>query len=65
MLGLKSFLTAKSITSGIKAMYILKKEQQIGILKVALGMIQKGIDSETISELTGLSLDEINNLHHQ
>ncbi len=36
-----------------------------GILKVALGMIQKGIDSETISELTGLSLDEINNLRHQ
>ncbi|SMF35337.1 hypothetical protein SAMN06296056_102998 [Priestia filamentosa] len=31
---------------------------------MAIGMIRKGIDSETISELTGLSRDEIDKLRH-
>ncbi|MEK1832434.1 hypothetical protein AAAC51_36550 [Priestia megaterium] len=34
------------------------------IKTMALGMIQKGIDNKTISDLTGLSQEEINNLRH-
>ncbi|CAK8583806.1 hypothetical protein BMEGG_06064 [Priestia megaterium] len=34
------------------------------IKTMALGMIHKGIDTETISELTGLSQEEINSLRH-
>ncbi|MGG2090747.1 hypothetical protein ABFY59_28065 [Priestia aryabhattai] len=43
--------------------------EQRGIEKIiktmALGIIHKGIDNETISSLTGLSQEEINNLRHQ
>ncbi|MED4074490.1 hypothetical protein P4602_25015, partial [Priestia endophytica] len=35
------------------------------IKNMALGMIHKGIDNETISDLTGLTQEEINNLRHQ
>jgi predicted transposase/invertase (TIGR01784 family) len=35
------------------------------IKNMALGMIHKGIDTETISDLTGLTQEEINNLRHQ
>lgn len=34
-----------------------------GIHQVALNMLSKSMDPATISELTGLSLEEINNLH--
>src|SRR6478735_7619670 len=43
--------------------------ERIGVEKtiktMALGMIHKGIDNETISDLTGLSQEEINNLRRQ
>ncbi|MCY8231747.1 Rpn family recombination-promoting nuclease/putative transposase, partial [Priestia endophytica] len=39
--------------------------EKIGILKVALGMIQEGMDNKTISKLTGLTQEEIDNLRHQ
>lgn len=38
--------------------------KQEAIRNMAIGMIRKGIDSETISELTGLSRDEIDKLRH-
>ncbi|MCI1696309.1 Rpn family recombination-promoting nuclease/putative transposase, partial [Aneurinibacillus aneurinilyticus] len=36
-----------------------------GIMKVALGMIQKGLDNETIAELTELTQEEIEQLRRQ
>ncbi|MFS0617457.1 hypothetical protein [Priestia megaterium] len=43
----------------------LKRAERKGIIKVALGMIQKGIDEETIIELTGLTKEEIQELRRQ
>ncbi len=34
-------------------------------MKVALGMIQKGMDDETVAELTGLTQQEIDELRQQ
>ncbi len=42
-----------------------KQGEKRGILKVALGMIQKGIDNETIAELTELTQEEIEQLRRQ
>jgi predicted transposase/invertase (TIGR01784 family) len=42
-----------------------EKGRKETIKNMALGMIQKGIDNETISDLTGLTKEEINNLRHQ
>ncbi|MHC8965831.1 hypothetical protein [Priestia aryabhattai] len=41
-----------------------KRGREETIKTMALGMIHKGIDTETISELTGLSQEEINSLRH-
>jgi len=43
----------------------LKRAEKKGIIKVALGMVQKGIDEETIIELTGLTKEEIQELRQQ
>lgn len=42
-----------------------KQGEKRGIMKVALGMIQKGIDNETIAELTDLTKEEIEQLRRQ
>ncbi|AVD54616.1 hypothetical protein CKF96_03755 (plasmid) [Priestia filamentosa] len=42
-----------------------KRGEKRGVLKVALGMIQEGMDSKTISKLTGLTQEEIDKLRHQ
>ncbi|AWG44806.1 hypothetical protein BEH_25960 (plasmid) [Priestia filamentosa] len=42
-----------------------EKGRKETIKNMALGMIQKGIDNQTISDLTGLTQEEINNLRHQ
>ncbi len=36
-----------------------------GIIKVALSMIQKGLDNQTIAEFTNLTPEEIDKLRHQ
>lgn len=36
-----------------------------GIIKVALSMIQKGLDTQTIVEFTNLTPEEIDKLRHQ
>ncbi|MFT8319887.1 MAG: hypothetical protein ABF649_03180 [Bacillus sp. (in: firmicutes)] len=41
----------------------LEKGRQEAIRDLALSMIQKGIDSKTISDITGLKKEEINSLH--
>lgn len=57
----------KGIEKGIKKG--VKKGIKEGIeknkIETALKAIQKGLDNETISELTGLSLQEIENLRSQ
>ena len=42
-----------------------KQGEKKGIMKVALGMIQKGMDNETIAELTELTKEEIEQLCRQ
>jgi hypothetical protein len=42
-----------------------KHGEKRGIMKVTLGMIQKGIDNETIAELTKLTEEEIEQLRRQ
>jgi predicted transposase/invertase (TIGR01784 family) len=42
-----------------------KQGEKRGIMKVALGMIQKGMDNETIAELTELTKEEIEQLRRQ
>lgn len=43
----------------------LKRAEKQGVIKVALGMIRKGMDSETIAELTELTKKEIEQLRKQ
>jgi len=42
-----------------------KQGEKRGIMKVALGMIQKGMDNETIAELTELTEEEIEQIRRQ
>ena len=42
-----------------------KKGEEKALRKVALGMIEKGIDDATIAELTGLMEEEIQKLRRQ
>lgn len=42
-----------------------KKGEKKGVMKVALSMIQKGMDNETIAELTELTKEEIEQLRRQ
>ncbi|MBU8690615.1 Rpn family recombination-promoting nuclease/putative transposase [Priestia megaterium] len=43
----------------------LKRAEKKGIVKVASGMLQKGIDEDTIIELTGLTREEVQKLRQQ
>ncbi|MGG2085494.1 hypothetical protein ABFY59_00430 [Priestia aryabhattai] len=42
-----------------------KKGKEETLKKVALGMIEKGLDDSVIVELTGFTLEEIEKLRHQ
>lgn len=42
-----------------------KQGEKKGVMKVALGMIHKGMDNETIAELTELTKEEIEQLRRQ
>ena len=42
-----------------------ERGEKKGIQKVALGMIQEGIDSKMISKLTGLTIEEVDKLRYQ
>jgi len=42
-----------------------ERGEKKGIQKVALGMIQEGIDSKMISKLTGLTIEDVEKLRYQ
>ncbi|WP_455920637.1 hypothetical protein [Priestia megaterium] len=42
-----------------------KQEEKKGVRRIALGMIKKGMDNETISELTALTEEELEHLRGQ
>lgn len=52
-----------NVSAKIQKCYLhMRQGEKKGIQKVALGMIQEGMDSKTINKLTGLTQEEIDKL---